>query len=424
MKKALLSILFIILFLNLSFAEESEKKINIAVTEFEARNVSSMDAATISDFVRTELVKSRLFKVLDRNNMAMILEEQEFQLSGCTTQECAVQMGKLLNVSNVVIGNLTKLAEIYYITASVIDIETGEIAYSERIEAASARDILKASEELGRVLASLISGKEVRTVPSPTVSGKPDRIIITKINKEKNAVTVNRGILNKVLKRNIYNVYDDTEVIAKLIISKAGPEEAVGVLKYQKAEVLPRMPALYKARKKIGTVGFMIGPAVGDSLQGFGGSFYYDYIAISDWGLQLNAGLWIGTIEKDLNIGTGFVAVDSSSEEKYSVTVSYIIPVILKKYFNAISSVSPYIGIGICPVEHKYEEYTKNWLDTKVVSHEESEVGMGFVLNGGVNLFNFSKLQITLDLKILMSDEYRGYETHLTAFSTCVSIGW
>ena len=168
---------------NLSIAEESGKKINIAVAEFEARNVSSMDAATVSDFIRTELVRSRLFKVLDRNNMAMVLEEQQFQLSGCTTQECAVQMGKLLNVKCVVIGNMTKLADSYYITASVIDIESGEIAYSERIEAPTAQDIISASEELGKTLASLISGQEVRIVSA--VSRKQDRVAMSKIDTKK-----------------------------------------------------------------------------------------------------------------------------------------------------------------------------------------------------------------------------------------------
>ncbi|MDI6640975.1 MAG: CsgG/HfaB family protein, partial [Elusimicrobiota bacterium] len=70
------------------------------------------DASIVSDLLRTELVKIGKFKVLDRANMESILAEQKFQISGCTDQECAVKIGKLLNVQQVVVGTFL---EKYYI---------------------------------------------------------------------------------------------------------------------------------------------------------------------------------------------------------------------------------------------------------------------------------------------------------------------
>ncbi|MCB4791775.1 MAG: CsgG/HfaB family protein [Elusimicrobia bacterium] len=84
----------------------------------------------VSDFLRTELVSSRRFNILERANMEMILAEQKFQVSGCTSQECAVKMGKILNVKVVLLGSLSKLMDTFYITVSLIDVETGEILQS------------------------------------------------------------------------------------------------------------------------------------------------------------------------------------------------------------------------------------------------------------------------------------------------------
>ncbi|MFH1414529.1 MAG: hypothetical protein ABIH89_00365, partial [Elusimicrobiota bacterium] len=84
----------------------------------------------------------------------------------------------------------------------------------------------------------------------------------------------------------------------------------------------------------------------------------------------------------------------------------------------------PYIGAGISPVEYKYEEYTEDWLNTKNVSYEESKVGLGLVINGGVNLFNFSKYRITMDMKLLLGGKYKNYNTHIRSFSGGIASTW
>jgi hypothetical protein len=94
----------------------AEEKLNLAVAEFEARNVSPMDASAISDLIRTELISQNAFRVIDRKNMETILIEHQFQISGCNSQVCAIQIGKLLNVNKVVIGTFSKLFDAYYVT--------------------------------------------------------------------------------------------------------------------------------------------------------------------------------------------------------------------------------------------------------------------------------------------------------------------
>lgn len=124
--------------------------INIAVADFSSLNVSQADAAIISGFVRTELVRLGSFDIMDRNNMDLVLTEQKFQSSGCTEQQCAVEMGKLLNVHQIVVGSLSKLLEKYYVTVSLIDVETGKIIASYDAEASSGGELKKVSGVLAR----------------------------------------------------------------------------------------------------------------------------------------------------------------------------------------------------------------------------------------------------------------------------------
>ncbi|MBU2573167.1 MAG: CsgG/HfaB family protein [Elusimicrobia bacterium] len=122
--------------------------INIAVAEFTGKNVSQADASIVADFLRTELVNTGLYKVMDRNNMDTVLAEQKFQSSGCTEQQCAVEMGKLLNVKKMLVGSLSKLLDTYYITVNVVDVETGEITASYDSNASSSLELRDACRKI------------------------------------------------------------------------------------------------------------------------------------------------------------------------------------------------------------------------------------------------------------------------------------
>ena len=85
---------------------------------------------------------------MDRNNMDTVLAEQKFQNSGCTEQECAVEMGKLLNVKQMLVGSLSKLLDTYYITVNVVDVETGKITASYNSDASSSRELKDACRKI------------------------------------------------------------------------------------------------------------------------------------------------------------------------------------------------------------------------------------------------------------------------------------
>jgi TolB-like protein len=119
-----LSILLINIFANLN---AQSNKNQIAVLNLEAVGISEMESVTLSDRLRSELIKHDVFTVIERNAMETILEEQGFQQSGCTSDECAVEIGKLLNINQICAGSVGKVGSLYTISLRLIDVQSGEI---------------------------------------------------------------------------------------------------------------------------------------------------------------------------------------------------------------------------------------------------------------------------------------------------------
>ena len=59
--------------------------------------------------------------------MEQILVEQGFQQSGCTTNECMVEVGKLIGVEKIVSGSISQVGNIFSISSRIVNVETGEI---------------------------------------------------------------------------------------------------------------------------------------------------------------------------------------------------------------------------------------------------------------------------------------------------------
>lgn len=103
---------------------------SIAVLNLEGTGISQSEAAGLTDRFRTDLVRTNLVTVVERGQMESILAEQDFQLTGCTSEECAVEIGQLLGVTSMVAGTIGKIGSTYIIDIRMIDVKTGQIRMS------------------------------------------------------------------------------------------------------------------------------------------------------------------------------------------------------------------------------------------------------------------------------------------------------
>ena len=106
-------------------AQTTQGKQTVALLEFEGRGISQLEAKTLTDRLMSEMVNTDAVIMVERNQMEEILNEQGFQQSGCTSSECAAEVGALLGVQNMVSGAFGKLGSSYTIDAKMFSVETG-----------------------------------------------------------------------------------------------------------------------------------------------------------------------------------------------------------------------------------------------------------------------------------------------------------
>lgn len=124
----ILSALLLLAPLLLPVSTKAQGKESVAVMDMEGRGISTIEAQTLTDRMRSELVRTGAVTVVERGQMQTILAEQDFQLTGCTSDECAVEIGQLLGVSMMITGSVGKIGSTYTLDLRTIDIATGAIA--------------------------------------------------------------------------------------------------------------------------------------------------------------------------------------------------------------------------------------------------------------------------------------------------------
>ena len=99
----------------------------IAVVDFDGKGVSVIEASALTDRFASELFNLGVYRLIERERVGEILEEQGFQQSGCTTAECAVEVGKMLGTELIITGSISKVGNVFSVSARIVNVETGEI---------------------------------------------------------------------------------------------------------------------------------------------------------------------------------------------------------------------------------------------------------------------------------------------------------
>lgn len=137
-------------------ASKQESQSYYAVMPLAAQGVDSVSALIVTDALVDGLIGSAKIRVMERTQMGKILQEQGFQKSGaCDGTECAVEIGRLLAVDRLVVGSVGRLGEAYTITARTVNVETGEITGSARVQLRGDIDLV-ASAAIPKLVISLL----------------------------------------------------------------------------------------------------------------------------------------------------------------------------------------------------------------------------------------------------------------------------
>ncbi len=104
----------------------------VAIMDFQPKGVDKNSVSIVTDLFRDMLFGKHIFTVVDRASMQQILKEQNLQQSlGCNSEECAVQIGKILGVNSMIIGTLGKLGDAYILSVRMVSIENAKIVWAK-----------------------------------------------------------------------------------------------------------------------------------------------------------------------------------------------------------------------------------------------------------------------------------------------------
>ena len=130
--KHYLKILALILTLSNTSAQDKSNN-TAAIFDFDGRGVSQNEAQSLTSRFRSKFISIGTYKIVERAMMDNIIEEQGLQQSGCTSDECAVQVGSLLGVQFMISGSIGKLGQTYTIDSKIVSVETGETILSKQL---------------------------------------------------------------------------------------------------------------------------------------------------------------------------------------------------------------------------------------------------------------------------------------------------
>jgi formylglycine-generating enzyme required for sulfatase activity len=122
----------------------------------------------LSENIRSEVIRSGKYKVMERSQMDKVLKEQAFQMTGCVAKECMVEAGQLLGVGKIIIGSLGLVGRTYHLSLSQVNVETGE---TEQMAVETCKcEVDELIESSGRAARRLM-GEAVPETPAVTTVG-------------------------------------------------------------------------------------------------------------------------------------------------------------------------------------------------------------------------------------------------------------
>jgi hypothetical protein len=120
--------------------------------------VTQMNKLTARGALEQFLVKSRRYKVVDRNRIDQTMKEHKFGRSELTDPDSIKRLGKMINADMICSSELLKEDGNFIALCSIIDVESGEVSASayELIESDTAAEIRNAMDRAAQTMLDII----------------------------------------------------------------------------------------------------------------------------------------------------------------------------------------------------------------------------------------------------------------------------
>ena len=142
-------------------------KIVIAVVDF--RNTGTDTKydyleKTIPETILTRMAGSGNLEIVERALLQEALREMELGMTGIIDEQTAVELGRAVGASAILLGSFVAIGDIIRINARLIDVKTSRIIKAESVQGGVTEDIFQLMDKLALTMESLMVGETSKTV--------------------------------------------------------------------------------------------------------------------------------------------------------------------------------------------------------------------------------------------------------------------
>lgn len=130
------------LFINSGIAQNTNKqKATLTILSIDINGLKS-DALQMGNLVRTELEKLDTFEVMDRYDVALMVEKNKLSINNCFGKLCLIEIGETIHSDKMLSGSIEQFPKTIIYTLRLIDVK------SKSIEKTTVMEFLNLPEEL------------------------------------------------------------------------------------------------------------------------------------------------------------------------------------------------------------------------------------------------------------------------------------
>ncbi len=171
----------------------AQEKMRIAILDLKPEDISIKTSKVVSNMLRTELINIGSFTVIERSQMDKLLKEQGFQQTGCTDQECAVQLGRLMSAKKILIGEIGTLGNEIIISVRIVDVEKGIAEYAAMEKSHSVNQLDQAVIALTEKLSNRILNIQVTATTPKEKAQNTERAADSRKDDKQQKLNITEG---------------------------------------------------------------------------------------------------------------------------------------------------------------------------------------------------------------------------------------
>jgi TolB-like protein len=151
-------------------------KLKVAVLDFKTVGDDAQLGEGAGEILRTTLVETGEYTIIERGMLNQVLEEQKLGYSGVVDQKEAASIGKMLGANLVAVGSVVRLGETYTLNIRFVDVQTGEVVSGRKLTAHSKDEI---PALCGQMVKLLSGGKTPVTEKDPAIASPKEKPLTT-----------------------------------------------------------------------------------------------------------------------------------------------------------------------------------------------------------------------------------------------------